>query len=227
MKNEEHIKSFVKRSGRVTNVQRYFLKNKKNNHNFFTPTETINLYKLFNNKNPCILDIGFGDGKLLSKIAKINTSINFIGLEVYESGIGNILKQIEKCNLDNLKVSNIDAVPFLKNYVQNNSFYGISLFFPDPWPKKRHVKRRLITSDFLIKLHNILKENSEIHIATDSTIYLRFILNSIYNCKEYFLWLNQSEMNLLIKDYFDIETKYYKKAINSQRKPSLFILRKL
>ena len=70
MRNEEHIKSFVKRSGRITNVQRYFLKNKKNNHNFFTPTETINLYKLFDNKNPCVLDIGFGDGKLLSNIAK-------------------------------------------------------------------------------------------------------------------------------------------------------------
>ena len=85
----------------------------------------------------------------------------------------------------------------------------------------------MVTSDFLIKLHKNLKENSEIHIATDSTTYLRFILCSIYNSKDYFLWLNQSEMNLVIKDYFDIETKYYKKAINSQRKPSLFILRKL
>ena len=82
-------------------------------------------------------------------------------------------------------------------------------------------------SPFLIKVHYALKENSEIHIVTDSTIYVRFILNSIYNCKDYFVWSNQSAMNLHIKDYFDIETKYYKKAINSQRKPSLFILRKL
>ena len=72
-----------------------------------------------------------------------------------------------------------------------------------------------------------MKENSELHIATDSVIYVRFILNSIYKCKDYFLWVNQSVINLSIKDYFDIETKYYKKAINSQRKPSLFILRKL
>ena len=100
-------------------------------------------------------------------------------------------------------------------------------FFPDPWPKNRHAKRRLITSDFLIKLHKILKESGNIYIATDSTIYIRFILNSIYKCKKYFNWVNQSEINLSIKDYFDIETKYYKKAINSQRKPSLFILRKL
>jgi tRNA G46 methylase TrmB len=72
-----------------------------------------------------------------------------------------------------------------------------------------------------------MKENSEIYIATDSAIYVRFILNSIYNCKDYFLWVNQSKINLSIKDYFNIETKYYKKAINSQRKPCLFILRKL
>ena len=72
-----------------------------------------------------------------------------------------------------------------------------------------------------------MKENSEIYITTDSVIYVRFILNPIYKCKDYFLWVNQSKINLGIKDYFDIETKYYKKAINSQRKPSLFILRKL
>ena len=72
-----------------------------------------------------------------------------------------------------------------------------------------------------------MKENSEIYIATDSVVYIRFILNSIYKCKDYFLWVNQSKINLSIKDYFDIETKYYKKAIKFQRKPSLFILRKL
>ena len=100
-------------------------------------------------------------------------------------------------------------------------------FFPDPWPKNRHAKRRLITSDFLLKIHRLLKQDSRIYIATDSAIYIRFVLNSIYNCKDYFVWLNQSEMNLHIKDYFDIETKYYKKAIKSQRNPSLFILKKL
>ena len=103
----------------------------------------------------------------------------------------------------------------------------IWIFFPDPWPKNRHAKRRLITSNFLKRIYKILKENSEIYIASDSTIYVRFILNSIYECKDYFQWVNQSEINLSIKDYFNIETKYYKKAIISQRKPSLFILRKL
>tara|TARA_Y100000766_G_scaffold63393_1_gene52642 strand:- start:1403 stop:2068 length:666 start_codon:yes stop_codon:yes gene_type:complete len=185
MRNEEHIKSFVKRSGRITNVQRYFLKNKKNNHNFFTPTETINLYKLFDNKNPCVLDIGFGDGKLLSNIAKINTNINFIGLEVYESGIGNILKQIEKSNLSNLKVSNIDAVSFLKKYVQNNSFYGISLFFPDPWPKKRHYKRRIINANFLENMLMKIKKNGFVKIVTDWENYGERIIELLDENKKF------------------------------------------
>ena len=185
MRNEEHIKSFVKRSGRITNVQRYFLKNKKNNHNFFTPTETINLYKLFNNKNPCVLDIGFGDGKLLSNIANINTNINFIGLEVYESGIGNILKQIENSNLSNLKVSNIDAVSFLKKYVQNNSLYGISLFFPDPWPKKRHYKRRIINANFLENMLMKIKKNGFVKIVTDWENYGERIIELLDENKKF------------------------------------------
>ena len=185
MRNEEHIKSFVKRSGRITNVQRYFLKNKKNNHNFFTPTETINLHKLFNNKNPCVLDIGFGDGKLLSNIANINTNINFIGLEVYESGIGNILKQIENSNVNNLKVSNIDAVSFLNNYVQNNSFYGISLFFPDPWPKKRHYKRRIINANFLEGMLMKIKKNGFVKIVTDWENYGERIIELLDENKKF------------------------------------------
>ena len=185
MRNEEHIKSFVKRSGRITNVQRYFLKNKKNNHNFFTQTETINLHKLFNNKNPCVLDIGFGDGKLLSNIANINTNINFIGLEVYESGIGNILKQIENSNVNNLKVSNIDAVSFLNKYVQNNSFYGIYLFFPDPWPKKRHYKRRIINANFLEGMLMKIKKNGFVKIVTDWENYGERIIELLDENKKF------------------------------------------
>ena len=92
-------------------------------------------------------------------------------------------------------------------------------------PLKKILGIPLVIRVALISEKAVGKKN--VYIATDSTIYVRFILNAIYNCKDYFVWLNQSEMNLSIKAYFDIETKYYKKAINSQRKPSLFILRKL
>ena len=190
--------------------------------------ETVDRYKFqsFNEKSEYILDVGSGYGETSMFLAKKFSDKVVISCEKYIDGNIILLKNIEKNNINNIQLYNGNVYDVLES--TNKKYFGLVwIFFPDPWPKKRHAKRRLITSDFLIKLHKILKENSNIYIATDSKIYVRFILNSIYNCKDYFFWLNQSQMNLHIKDYFDIETKYYKKAINSQRKPSLFILRKL
>ena len=190
--------------------------------------ETVKKFKFqnFNEKFDYILDIGTGYGETSIFLAKKFIDKIVISCEKYIDGNINLLKNIEKNKINNIRLHNGNVYDVLEN-TNKKYFKLVWIFFPDPWPKNRHAKRRLITSDFLIKLHKILKENSEIYIATDSTIYVRSILNTIYNSKDHFIWLNQSKMNLHIKDYFDIETKYYKKAINSQRKPSLFILRKL
>ena len=187
-----------------------------------TKYEFQNFHKNFD----YVLDIGTGYGETSMYLAKKFTNKVVISCEKYIDGNTFLLKNIEKNKIKNIQLHNGNVYDVLES-ANKKYFRLVWIFFPDPWPKNRHAKRRLITSDFLIKLHKILKESGNIYIATDSTIYIRFILNSIYNCKRYFQWLNQSEMNLNIKDYFDIETKYYKKAINSQRKPSLFILRKL
>ncbi len=190
--------------------------------------EKVDKYKFqnFNEKLEYILDIGTGYGETSIFLANQFVETVIISCEKYIDGNIILLKNIENNKINNIRLHNGNVYDVIEN-ANKKYFRLVWIFFPDPWPKNRHAKRRLITSDFLIKLHKIMKENSEIHIATDSTIYVRFILNSIYNCKDYFLWLNQSEMYLYIKDYFNIETKYYKKAINSQRKPSLFVLRKL
>ena len=200
-------------------------KKKINLKNYY---ETIDKYKFryFNEKSEYILDIGTGYGETSIFLAKQFPDKVIISCEKYIDGNLILLKNIEKNEIKNILLHNGNVYDVLES-AHRECFDLVWIFFPDPWPKNRHVKRRLITSNFLIKLHSTLKDNSEIHIATDSTIYVRFILNTIYNCRDYFVWMNQSEMNLHIKDYFDIETKYYKKAINSQRKPSLFILRKL
>ena len=188
----------------------------------------VDKYKFqnFDQKLDYILDVGTGYGETSIFLAKQYLDKVIISCEKYIDGNIMLLKNIEQNKLDNIRLHNGNVYDVLES-TNKKCFVLVWIFFPDPWPKNRHVKRRLITSDFLIKLYKILKEKSEIYIATDSTIYVRFILNSIFKCKDYFLWLNQSEMNLHIKDYFNIETKYYKKAINSQRKPSLFILRKI
>ncbi len=200
-------------------------KKKINLKNYY---EILEKYKFqnFSKKLDYILDIGTGHGESSIFLANKFSDKIVISCEKYIDGNLNLLKNIEKNKIKNIQLHNGNVYDVLES-VNKKYIRLVWIFFPDPWPKTRHAKRRLITTDFLIKLHKILKENSDIYIATDSTIYLRFILNSIYNCKDYFLWLNQSEMNLNIKDYYDIETKYYKKAIISHRKPSLFILRKL
>jgi len=175
-KQENHIKSFVKRSGRLTNSQRIFLNNKNNDKNFFSANEILDFKNLFENNNKCILDIGFGDGKLLISLAKKFPELNFIGLEVYESGIGNILKQISKENLENIKISCADAIIFLRNYVENNSLYGISLFFPDPWPKKKHYKRRIIDESFINLISKKIYKGGFAKVATDWSNYSDYIL---------------------------------------------------
>ena len=200
-------------------------KKKINLKNYYETVEKLKLQN-FNEKFDYILDIGTGNGETSIFLAKRFIDKIVISCEKYIDGNINLLKNIEKNKIHNIRLYNGNVYDVLEN-TNKKYFKLVWIFFPDPWPKNRHAKRRLITSDFLVKLHKILKENSEIHIATDSTIYVRFILNSIFNSKDYFLWMNQSNMNLNIKDYFNIETKYYKKAINSQRKPSLFILRKL
>ena len=200
-------------------------KKKINLKNYYQKVEKFK-FNNFEEKYDYILDIGSGYGESSIYLSKKFLDKIVISCEKYIDGNIILLKNIEKNKIKNIRLHNGNVYDVLE-CIHKECFDLVWIFFPDPWPKKRHAKRRLITTDFLIKLHDTLKENSEIHIATDSTIYVRFILNSIYNCKNYFVWLNQSEMNLHIKDYFDIETKYYKKAINSQRKPSLFILRKL
>ena len=111
---KKNINSFVKRSGRLTNAQRKILNEKNSNNNFFSSQKNLNFRELFKNNNKCILDIGFGDGKLLVDTAKKFPEINFIGLEVYDSGIGNILKQISEEKLENIKVSSADDHFFRK-----------------------------------------------------------------------------------------------------------------
>tara|TARA_B100001063_G_scaffold207990_1_gene204185 strand:+ start:892 stop:1560 length:669 start_codon:yes stop_codon:yes gene_type:complete len=175
-KQKKQINSFVKRSGRLTNAQKKILNSKDNNNNFFLGEKNLNFKELFNNNNKCILDIGFGDGKLLVNTAKKFPEINFIGIEVYDSGIGNILKQISEEKLENIKVSNTDAIIFLESYVESNCLHGITLFFPDPWPKKKHFKRRIVNEYFLELITEKIIKNGFVTIATDWCNYSENII---------------------------------------------------
>ena len=185
MKTQRHIRSYVKRNGRLTKTQKLFLSNNENNINFFTANKLINYQILFDNNNPCVLDIGFGNGELLINIAKKFPKINFIGIEVYESGIINILKQISCNKLNNIKITNFDAVEFLRDYIRDKSLHGISLFFPDPWPKKKHYKRRIINTNFINLVNIKIKKGGFIKIATDWSNYGNTITELFNNSNDF------------------------------------------
>ena len=105
---------------------------------------------------------------------------NFIGIEVYDPGVGNIVDHIHNLQLDNLKVMQHDAVQIFKHCIINNSLAGVQIFFPDPWPKKRHHKRRLVNPDFVALVTEKLQDNGFIHFATDVEEYAE-VAGEIFN----------------------------------------------
>ncbi len=161
------IRSFVKREGRLTEGQKrileespYLLKNPSNS--------LWSLDELFLRATPKrTLEIGFGNGTSLSEMAKAEPDRDFLGVEVHRPGVGHLLLSIERDNISNIRVVDFDAVILLKQCIPANSFDCIQIYFPDPWHKKKHHKRRLIQSEFVSLLVSRLKPKGIIHLATD------------------------------------------------------------
>tara|TARA_Y100000739_G_scaffold166771_1_gene144758 strand:- start:512 stop:1096 length:585 start_codon:yes stop_codon:yes gene_type:complete len=116
---------------------------------------------------PLIIDIGFGNGELLASMANENNQSNFIGIEVYDAGVGHCLNLIDERKIKNLKIINGDAVEVLRFGIVDASINEINLLFPDPWPKKRHHKRRIINDDFIQLISKKLMLNGLVNISTD------------------------------------------------------------
>jgi tRNA (guanine-N7-)-methyltransferase len=162
-----HIRSFVRRDGRMTDAQRRVLID-------FWPSCGLNLAdgfldyaKSFSRSAPCVLEIGFGSGASLLAFAKSNPDTDFIGIEMYQPGVGSLLLGVESEGLTNLKVYYADAVEVIKKCIPDGSLAGVQIFFPDPWPKRRHHKRRLIQPDFVELIVSKLKPSGIFHLATD------------------------------------------------------------
>ena len=143
------IRSFVLRQGRLTNAQQHALDNYWLHYGIDFSHDYLDFEKIFGNTAPVTLEIGFGNGDSLLEQACEVPQRNFIGIEVHRPGVGHLLHRIQQENINNLRVINHDAVEVLKLQIPENSLDRVQLFFPDPWHKKRHHKRRILQNSFI------------------------------------------------------------------------------
>ncbi|MDF1796273.1 MAG: tRNA (guanosine(46)-N7)-methyltransferase TrmB [Coxiellaceae bacterium] len=161
------IRSYVLRQGRMTISQSQALKNLWPLYGIKLSDELLNFAELFGNAKPVTIEIGFGMGDSLVAMAAEYPERNFLGIEVHGPGVGALLAGVEKQGLTNLRVIQDDAVKVLQQMIPSCSLSCFQIFFPDPWHKKRHHKRRLIQSEFVDLLVTKLLDEGVIHCATD------------------------------------------------------------
>ncbi len=171
VEHPRRVRSFVRRPGRITTGQRRALETLLPRWGIAFTGGALDLDAAFGRKARRVLDIGFGDGEALLATAARFPAIDYLGVEVHEPGIGHLLKLIERSGLTNIRIIDRDAVDVIESMLPAAAFDAVNIFFPDPWPKKRHHKRRLISADFLETLARILKPGGLLHIATDWSNY--------------------------------------------------------
>lgn len=216
------IRSFVRRLGRITAGQKKALS--ENNNlliNFSDINKNTNWYEIFNlNQNESLnlsLDIGFGMGDGTIAIAQKNPQFNFLSIDVHTPGIGRLLTMLVANNIKNVRIISGDVTELLTEKLPEKSLAMCKIFFPDPWPKLRHHKRRLICPTFISLLATKMQNQSLLHIATDFQQYAEHI-NEVFankNAQENFTQINAQY--LPNEQSFLPATKFYKRAIKEGR----------
>ncbi len=180
MNHEPHhrsIKSFVLRQGHLSIGQKKAIEENWNQVGIDFAPQRLNLNAVFQRDNPKILEIGFGMGTATAHIAQQLPDHDFLAIEVHTPGVGNLCKLIAEQNINNIKIMRHDAVEVVEQMLPDNSLQGIHIFFPDPWHKKRHNKRRLIQMPFMAQLLPKLKIGGYVHLATDWQEYAEQMLD--------------------------------------------------
>jgi tRNA (guanine-N7-)-methyltransferase len=166
------VRSFVLRQGRLTRGQEQAIANVWPVYGIERGDTLLDMQALFGNVAPVTLEIGFGDGVSLAEMAKAAPEKNFIGIEVHRPGVGRLLHLINEQGLSNVRVMDDDAVEIIKNRIPEESLDRVQLFFPDPWHKKRHNKRRIVQPEFVSLIASRLKADGVFHLATDWEPYV-------------------------------------------------------
>lgn len=204
LQNRRNIKSFVLRQGHMTAAQQRAIDTQWSKFGMDYRPHKIDLNSSFQRTAPKILEIGFGMGTATATIAQRLPEVDFLAIDVHGPGVGNLLKLIQEENISNIRVMRHDAVEVVNTMLDSDSVHGIHIFFPDPWQKKRHHKRRLIQRPFIEQLLPKLESNGYIHLATDWEEYAEQMLEVLSSFDE----LNNTADDFAPKPTYRPETKF-------------------
>ena len=171
------IRSYVLRQGRMSVAQKRAYDQLLSRYAIAYRPAALDLSAAFGRSAPTILEIGFGMGETTCAIALAHPENNYLGVEVHSPGVGSLLKQIDLAALSNLRLIQHDAAEVVRDMIPLSSLDGVHVFFPDPWPKKRHQKRRLIQPPFVALIASRLKPGGYFHLATDWHEYAQQMLD--------------------------------------------------
>ena len=176
---ERSIKTYVLRAGHFTNSEKNAYEKLHDKYCIDFSETPLDFESVFTNKNPTVIEIGFGMGKATAIIAQNNPDINYIGIEVHKPGVGKLLASIEELNLSNIRIIEYDAMEVLKKQIKDDSVSAFHIFFADPWPKKRHHKRRLVQRPRTDLMTSKLVKGGYLYFVTDWLPYAEFALDEL------------------------------------------------
>lgn len=172
------IRSFIRRQGRATAGQQNAIDNIWDNY-CLDPEKNYNFSQVFAREAPLIVEIGFGNGSSLAAMAEANPELNYLGIEVHRPGIGHLMLLLEEKSIKNVRIYHHDAIEILEQKIPDNSIAGVHLFFPDPWQKRKHHKRRIVRPSFIDLLYKKLMPTGYFHAATDWEHYAKEMLKTL------------------------------------------------
>jgi tRNA (guanine-N7-)-methyltransferase len=170
------VRSYVLRQGRLTDAQARALKALWPVYGIDEADTPLDCRQLFGREAPLVVEVGFGDGAATWRMAQAEPDKNFIGIEVHQPGVGRLLQALDARQLDNVRIARADAVDFIRDRLAPDSISELRIYFPDPWPKKRHHKRRIVQAAFLDLLAARLAPGAILHLATDWEPYAEHML---------------------------------------------------
>jgi tRNA (guanine-N7-)-methyltransferase len=179
--DRRRVRSFVLRAGRMTEGQKRALDELWPVYGLAGRTGQLDLGAVFGNNRPVIMEIGFGNGDATWQMAAAHPEENYLAVEVHRPGVGHLLLKLQEHGLSNVRVACEDAVELLRRAIPAASLAGVRIYFPDPWPKKRHHKRRIIQAPFIRLLAEKMRQGGILHMATDWEPYAEHMREVMHN----------------------------------------------